>query len=249
MLALTDFRSDSFAHQTVLITGGLSGMGSALANRFTALGASVITAGLSPGGGAALVDDRVQAPLRVVQCDVTSAQDVSQLFAGLSRLHVLINCAGVISREREYDVGTFEHVLGVNLVGAFRCCTAASDLLQASSGCIVNVASLFSMAGSPHAPAYGASKAAIAQLTKSLALALAPRSVRVNAVAPGWVRTTFTAPVQDNAETSRKIIERTPLGRWGEVDDICGPVTFLCSRDARFVTGAVLAVDGGYSAG
>jgi NAD(P)-dependent dehydrogenase (short-subunit alcohol dehydrogenase family) len=240
--ALTDFSPGAFAGKKALVSGGLSGIGAAVANRFAALGASVVAAGL--GGRSEVLDGAVQA----AKCDVRSAEDVARLVGGLERLDVLVNCAGVIAREKEYDAGVFEDVLSVNLVGTLRLCMAAASLLQASSGCIVNIASLYAVAGSPHAPAYGASKAAVSQLTKSLAIALAPRGIRVNAVAPGWVRTGFTAPVQADPEASRRAVERTPLGRWAEPDDISGPVVFLCSRDAAFVTGAVLAVDGGYSA-
>jgi len=240
----TDFRPGAFAGKRVLITGGLSGIGAALAERFSALGAHVVAAGLLAGGAGGATGGNVE----VAECDVRSDGSVRNLFAGLSALDVLVNCAGTIARGQEYDLAVFEEVTRVNLLGTFRCCMAAAGLLEASSGCIVNIASLFSSAASPHAPAYGATKAAVAQLTKSLALALAPRGIRVNAVAPGWVRTAFTAEVQQDPERSHKLVERTPMGRWGEPSDICGPVTFLCSRDAQFVTGAVLAVDGGYSA-
>jgi NAD(P)-dependent dehydrogenase (short-subunit alcohol dehydrogenase family) len=242
--SLTDFRPGAFAGKRVLVTGGLSGIGAALANRFAALEASVVAAGLRAGTAGEHTSDGVE----VAECDVTSEDAVASLFCRLGSLDVLVNCAGTIARQQEYDLGTFEEVIRVNLLGTFRSCMAAADLLEASSGCIVNVASLYASAGSPHAPGYGASKAAVAQLTKSLAVALAPRGIRVNAVAPGWVRTRFTAEVQQDPERSRKLLERTPMGRWAEPYDICGPVTFLCSRDAGFVTGALLAVDGGYSA-
>lgn len=241
---LTDLRPGAFEQKTAVVTGGLSGIGAAVANRFAALGASVVAAGLAPK----VATERVEETVQAVECDVSSAEDVCHLFKGLSSLDILVNCAGVIAREREYEIATFEHVLQVNLLGTLRCCSAAADLLEARSGCIVNVASLYSFAGSPHAPAYGASKAAVAQLTKSLAIALAPRSVRVNAVAPGWVRTSLTARVQHDGEASRKVVERTPMGRWGEPRDVCGPVAFLCSRDASYITGTVLVVDGGYGA-
>lgn len=241
---MTDLRAGAFEQKTALVTGGLSGIGAAVANRFAALGASVVAAGLAPE----VATDRVDETVLAMECDVSSSLDVSRLFAHFSSLDILVNCAGVIAREREYEIATFEHVLAVNLLGTLRCCNAAAGLLEARSGCIVNVASLFSVTGSPHAPAYGASKAAVAQLTKSLAIALAPRSVRVNAVAPGWVRTNFTARVQHDAEASRRVVDRTPMGRWAEPRDVCGPVTFLCSRDATYITGVVLAVDGGYSA-
>jgi NAD(P)-dependent dehydrogenase (short-subunit alcohol dehydrogenase family) len=152
----------------------------------------------------------------------------------------------VLRRVDEYQMDVFRRVLEVNLVGTMRACVAAHELLVATQGSIVNVGSMFSFFGSGHAPAYGASKAAVVQLTKSLAASFAPH-VRVNAVAPGWIRTAMTSPLRKDPEAERRIISRTPAGRWGEPADIVGPVLWLASRAAAFVTGAVVPVDGGYS--
>jgi len=115
-----------------------------------------------------------------------------------------------------------------------------------SGGAIVNTASVLSFQGGAAVPGYSASKGGIAQLTKSLALAYAADGIRVNAVAPGWVRTPLTQPLQDDAARSAAIVARTPLGRWAEPADIAGAVVFLCSPAASFITGAVVPVDGGY---
>src|ERR1700730_10770082 len=109
--------------------------------------------------------------------------------------------------------------------------------------------SMYSFLGGGHAPAYTASKGGIAQLTKALAAAYAADGIRVNAVAPGWIATPLTATVRDDAQKSGAILARTPLGRWGEVDDITGSVVFLCSPASAFVTGVILPVDGGYLIG
>ncbi len=237
-----EFRQDAFTGQRVVVTGGMSGIGAAVATGFAELGAHVIVAGLpradTPGNYARVAE--------VVEIDVTSEPEINGFFGSLRRLDVLVNCAGMIRRADEYRTEVFRDVLEVNLLATMNTCVAARDLLRAAQGSIVNVASMFSFFGSPHAPAYGASKAAIVQLTKSLAASFAPQ-VRVNAIAPGWIRTAMTAPLRQDPEAEQRIIRRTPAGRWGEPADVVGPVVWLASKAAAFVTGVVLPVDGGYS--
>jgi NAD(P)-dependent dehydrogenase (short-subunit alcohol dehydrogenase family) len=135
-------------------------------------------------------------------------------------------------------------VLDINLAGSMR--TAMAFRPKLPGGAILNVASMFAFFGAPHAPAYAASKGGVAQLTKSLAVAFAGESIRVNALAPGWIETPMTAVPRANAARNAELVARTPMGRWGTPADVAGPALFLCSPAAGFVTGVVLPVDGGY---
>jgi NAD(P)-dependent dehydrogenase (short-subunit alcohol dehydrogenase family) len=127
-----------------------------------------------------------------------------------------------------------------------RACAAAREGLKARGGCIVNTASMLSFFGGGLTPGYSASKGGVAQLTKSLAIAYAADGIRVNAVAPGWIATPLTQALQEDPVRHAQIVGRTPMGRWGQPEDVADPVLFLASPAARFITGVVLPVDGGY---
>jgi NAD(P)-dependent dehydrogenase (short-subunit alcohol dehydrogenase family) len=229
-----------FAGRRVLVTGGTSGIGLALAAGFAGAGARVIALGLgappAPPDGVTLVEG-----------DVTDAACVPAVVAGCDRLDAVVCCAGIIRRDDEHDPDVFAHVLDVNLTGTMRTLTACHELLRESHGAALATASMLSFVGGPRVPGYAASKGAIVSLVHSLAVAWAP-DVRVNAIAPGWIATALTAALREPGGAGETILARTPLGRWGDPEDLVGPALFLCSDAARFVTGAVLPVDGGYLA-
>lgn len=238
--------NERFANQCVVVTGGVSGIGLALARGFASEGASVQVTALTDAEVAAFKPPHPA--IRVSRLDVRDSSSINAFVSSLERIDVLVNTAGTILRDgKEYSSDGFENVIDVNLNGTMRMCLACYEKLATEGGAIINVGSLFSTFGAPHAPAYSASKGAVVQLTKSLAAKWAMEDIRVNAVSPGWIRTPFTAAVSESEERSHAIVSRTPMGRWGEPDDVVGPVLFLASNEARFVTGSVIPVDGGYS--
>jgi NAD(P)-dependent dehydrogenase (short-subunit alcohol dehydrogenase family) len=236
------FSNNIFEGKIALVTGGTQGIGGAIARQLAGMGATVIAAGLPPFTSAQFQGTDIT----LAELDVASVDSVNALIAGFTQLDIVVNCAGIIKRGTEHEVEVFEQVIAVNLTGTMRVCSAARPLLKASKGCIVNLASMLSFFGGGLVPAYSASKGGIAQLTKSLAIAYAADGIRVNAVAPGWIATPLTQALQDDASRSAPILQRTPLGRWGQPEDIGNVAAFLCTSAASFMTGAVVPVDGGY---
>jgi NAD(P)-dependent dehydrogenase (short-subunit alcohol dehydrogenase family) len=227
----------------VLVTGGTSGIGAGIARAFAAAGDRVVATGATEAEvrAAASADGLEHCVL-----DVRDADAVKRLVESLGALDAVVNCAGVIRRGAEHDPEQFAQTVEINLTGTMRVCAAARAGLKARAGCIVNTASMLSFFGGGLVPGYSASKGGVAQLTKSLAIAYAVDHIRVNAVAPGWIATPLTQALQDDPARAQPILARTPLGRWGTPEDVAGPVLFLCSAAARFVTGVILPVDGGY---
>ena len=234
------------ASRDVFVCGGTSGIGAAVAAAFRAAGDFVTVVGATDAEVHAARDRPEMAGITIERLDVRDADAVANYVATLGELDVVVNCAGVIRRGDEHSPEVFADVVDINLNGTMRVCTAARAGLTARQGCIINTASMLSFFGGGLVPGYSASKGGIAQLTKSLAIAYAVDGIRVNAVAPGWITTPLTQSLQEDPVRSAQILARTPLGRWGSPQDVAGPVLFLASPAAQFMTGVILPVDGGY---
>ena len=174
------------AGRTVLVTGGTSGIGRAIAESFAARGARVTVTGKTEREVADFLANSPEESLLARRMDIAEPADIASILSEFSRLDVVVNAAGVILRGgQEFDPEQFAAVVDVNLTGTMRVCSAASELLFASRGCVVNIASMLSYFGSGFCPAYSASKGGVVQLTKSLAIAWPPRGLPANAIAPG----------------------------------------------------------------
>lgn len=238
MTAGYDFTGKS----VVVIGASRAGIGAAIARAFQDAGAVVAITGAEVAPAA---EDAGRFAYR--QLDVTDGSAVDAYAAGFGRVDVLVNCAAITRRGEEMEPAFFSRVIDINLTGSFRTALAFHGALKAAGGCVINIASMYAVFGSPQNPAYGASKAAVQQLTKSLAIAWAGDGIRVNAISPGFIVTEQSARSRTNPEHVARVTARTPMGRWGEPVDIAGPALFLASGDAGFMTGVTVPVDGGYS--
>jgi 3-oxoacyl-[acyl-carrier protein] reductase len=242
--------SFDFSGARVLVTGGSNGIGLGLAGAFSAAGAQVTITGTRESAAAY---DHDLSTFEYRQCVMTDREQIGQLAASLSALDVLVNNAGqVLPRgKNEYDPDVFEESLAINVSAAFRLTQACRPLLAASGhdggGAVINLASMASFFAIEFVPGYGAAKAAVVQMTKTLAVNAARQGIRVNAVAPGLVESNMTAPMMAHESMVKPSIDRTPLGRVGQPDDVAPAVMFLASGAARYITGHTLVVDGGFS--
>lgn len=242
---MTNWASEFFAGRHVVITGGTGGIGRGIGQAFADAGAFVHATGATQAEVAMASQEEPR--FRYTELDVRNTEQVNEYAEQIGEIAALINCAGVNLRAAEFSATGFETVVDINLTGSMRTATAFRGKLR--GGAILNIGSMFSFFGAPHAPAYAASKHAVAGLTKSLAVAYAVDGIRVNALAPGWIETAMTAVPRANPTRNAELMGRTPMGRWGTPADLAPAALFLCSPLAGFITGAVLPIDGGYMAG
>jgi 2-dehydro-3-deoxy-D-gluconate 5-dehydrogenase len=248
----------SLVGRTALVTGAGQGIGRALALGLARAGTRMVVTDVNRDTAALVADEvralKVDVAYRVL--DVARPEEIEAAVAWSERelgpLDVLVNNAGV--RERTFDsfattVADWDHVLAVNLRGPFLLCQAVGRrLAERGGGSIINIASQLGLVGMAGRPAYTASKAALVNLTRTLALEWAPRRIRVNAIAPGPIRTPFTEPLARDPVINARYQDATPLGAWQDAEELVGAAIYLASAASRWVTGHVLVVDGGFTA-
>ncbi|MBC2667540.1 2-dehydro-3-deoxy-D-gluconate 5-dehydrogenase KduD [Novosphingobium piscinae] len=247
--------SFDLAGKVALVTGANTGIGQAIAVALAEAGADVALAGRSePAETLARLaaTGRRTLDLRVDLSSTAPIEGlVEQVLAAFGRIDVLVNNAGIIRRADllDFSEADWDAVLDTNLKVLFFLSQAvARGMVARGSGKIVNIASLLSFQGGIRVPSYAAAKSGVAGVTRAMANELAAKGVQVNAIAPGYIATNNTAALQSDETRSRQILERIPAGRWGRPEDIAGTAVFLASPAADYVTGQILAVDGGWMA-
>ena len=247
--------TDAFCleNKIAVVTGGASGIGAATCRELARAGAQVLVADLNLAAAEALASELPHA--RAVAMDVTDAASITAAMRTIDRLDILVNNAGIglvgdITRTSEED---FARVMRVNVTSVFLVTQAAFPLLLASRGSIVNIGSVAGQVGVKQRFAYCASKGAVLAMTRQIAVDY-PKEVRINCIAPGTVQTPFVEGYLEKYHAHEKekvraeLIARQPIGRLGTPEDVASLVRYLCSHEAEFINGAVISIDGGWTA-
>lgn len=251
-MILDRFRIDG---QVAVITGGTKGIGRTAALSLAEAGADIATVSRTPNKEleSAILDLGRRYSHHVA--DLTRREEIKRVIpavmASMGDVNILVNNAGICPRAPalEYSEQDWDATLEIDLTATFFLSQAAAKIMmQKCRGKIINIASVLAFQGGINIVAYSAAKHGVAGITKALANDWAKNGINVNAIAPGYIKTELTEPLQDNQERAKYILGRTPAGRWGEPEDIAGPVLFLASSASDFVNGAVLTVDGGWMA-
>ncbi|MBS0526657.1 MAG: glucose 1-dehydrogenase [Proteobacteria bacterium] len=242
--------------RVAVITGGNGGIGLGMAKGMAAAGATIVVAGRDAAKNGAAVKELKDAggQATAIPVDVLKEEScrslIDQTVKAHGRLDILVNNAGMSIRKQpeQYTLAEWHTVLDSNLTSAFLCSHAAYPALKRRGGKIINIGSMMSIFGAPFATAYAASKGGMVQMTKSMATAWAKDNIQVNAILPGWIDTALTRRAREQVQGLHdSVLKRTPAARWGVPDDFAGIAVFLSSPASDFVTGATIAVDGGYS--
>ena len=242
--------------RVAVITGGNGGIGLGMAKGMAAAGAIIVVAGRDAEKNSAAVKELKDAGAEAsaVPVDVLKEEScralIDQTVQAHGRLDILVNNAGMSIRKQpeQYTLAEWHTVLDSNLTSAFLCSHAAYPALKQRGGKIINIGSMMSIFGAPFATAYAASKGGMVQMTKSMATAWAKDNIQVNAILPGWIDTALTRRAREQVQGLHdSVLKRTPAARWGMPDDFAGIAVFLAAPASDFVTGATIAVDGGYS--
>ena len=243
--------------RVALVTGGNGGIGLGMARGMAEAGAAIAIAGrnVKKSEAAAAELAKLGVKTAVLEVDVANEASCRQMIddtvARLGRLDILVNNAGINIRKAPDALALEEwkQVIDTNLTSTFICSHAAYPRMKAGGGGkIINIGSMLSIFGASFAPAYGASKGGVVQLTKALAVAWAKDNIQVNAVLPGWIDTDLTRKAREEVSgLNAMVLMRTPAKRWGKPEDHAGVAVFLASKASDFVTGTFIPVDGGYS--
>ena len=256
---MTDSASFDLTGRVAIVTGGNGGIGRAIALGFAQAGAATAIFGRNEEKNAATLAEleATGAPAIAVKVDLTDREAlepaVGRVEAELGLVDILVNNAGIVSISGgilQESPESWDEVVEIQLNSVFLLSkVVATSMAQREHGKIINVGSMYSYFGSGLVPSYSAAKGAIVQLTKSMAVELAPHGIQVNAIAPGWVETDMTAAIrtEDLKTMNDEIMSRTPAGRWGQPEEMAGPAIFLASQASDFVTGETIRVDGGYA--